>query len=117
MACEQGERKARARYSYPSQRQETVLCFPEQLFLEADQERWVSLLPPANGAVLVLLLCLLLLLYRCSAPVYCNELYLEMYSKTNPKVLAPKASNIIGNVIIHKSAEIHPTAVVRFPVC
>lgn len=49
------------------------------------------------------------------APVYCNELYLDLFAKTNPSVLAPKAPNIRGNVIIHKTAQVHPTALVRRP--
>lgn len=48
---------------------------------------------------------------NAGAPVYCNELYLDLYAKTNPAILAPKALNIRGNVIIHKTAEVHPTAV------
>lgn len=47
---------------------------------------------------------------NAGAPVYCNELYLDLFAKTNPSVLAPKAPNIRGNVIIHKTAQVHPTA-------
>jgi len=49
---------------------------------------------------------------NAGAPVYCNELYLDLFAKTNPSVLAPKGPNVKGNVIIHKTAQIHPTALI-----
>jgi mannose-1-phosphate guanylyltransferase len=42
--------------------------------------------------------------------VYCNDLYTKHFMHTKPEVLA-KGKGIIGNVIIHPTAEVHPTAV------
>lgn len=44
-----------------------------------------------------------------SMSIRCSSLYLEEFRRTNPGVLA-NGKNIVGDVFIHPSAKIHPTA-------
>jgi len=49
-----------------------------------------------------------------SAAVYCSDLVLGMYAKAEHSILVKKSSHIIGNVLIHPTAEVDPSAVVLF---
>ncbi|EGG23941.1 mannose-1-phosphate guanylyltransferase [Cavenderia fasciculata] len=46
---------------------------------------------------------------NAGAPVYCQELYLNHFTKTKPNVLAT-GDNIFGNVVIDPTADVHPTS-------
>jgi len=51
----------------------------------------------------------------CSATIYANRHYLNIYHRTHPgrlAVNAPEKPNIIGDVFIHPHAVVHPTATV-----
>jgi mannose-1-phosphate guanylyltransferase len=49
----------------------------------------------------------------------CSGLYLAQYRRTNPNLLAsgdgPNTATIVGDVYVHPSAKIHPTAKVSRP--
>ena len=51
----------------------------------------------------------------CSSAIYANRHYLNIYHRTNPDRLAVNGADkplIYGDVYIHPSASVHPTAVV-----
>jgi len=55
------------------------------------------------------------LCYCCSATIYANRHYLNIYHRTHPQRLAVNAvekPKIIGDVFIHPLAVVHPTATV-----
>ena len=60
------------------------------------------------------LLCDTLELLSCRMSLKCSALYLSRYRFTSPNLLASgdgtKSATIIGDVYIHPSAKIHPTA-------
>lgn len=47
---------------------------------------------------------------NAGASVYCNDLYTKHFAKVKPQLLAPQSETIVGNVIVHPTAEIHPSA-------
>eukprot|EP01110_Echinostelium_bisporum_P013526 TRINITY_DN9331_c0_g1_i1.p1 TRINITY_DN9331_c0_g1~~TRINITY_DN9331_c0_g1_i1.p1 ORF type:complete len:408 (-),score=139.37 TRINITY_DN9331_c0_g1_i1:15-1238(-) len=49
---------------------------------------------------------------NAGASVYCNDMYTKHYATTKPQQLVKKSNKIIGNVIIHPSAQVDPTAVI-----
>jgi hypothetical protein len=46
---------------------------------------------------------------HASTAVYCNDSYTTQWRDTHPELLA-KGANIVGNVVIHPSAIVDPTA-------
>lgn len=50
--------------------------------------------------------------FVCRSALYANRAILESYKEVHPDRLSHSSSNI-GNVFIHKTAEIDPSAVVR----
>jgi len=49
---------------------------------------------------------------NAGASVYCNDLYTKHFAHVKPDVLAKPRKGIVGNVIIHPTAEVDPTAVI-----
>lgn len=53
--------------------------------------------------------------------IRCSALYLEQYRVDRPEMLAKgdgsRTANIVGDVYIHPSAKVHPTAKVSEPGC
>jgi mannose-1-phosphate guanylyltransferase len=46
---------------------------------------------------------------HAGASVYCNDLYTKHFANVKPHILAKQSENIIGNVIIHPTAQIGPS--------
>jgi len=48
---------------------------------------------------------------ECSSPIECTEFLLAEYRKSRPELLSSNTPyQTLGNVIVHPSAIIHPTA-------
>jgi hypothetical protein len=54
----------------------------------------------------------------CRMALRCSSLYLAQYRSTMPELLASgdgkRLPTILGDVFIHRSAKVHPTAKVRY---
>lgn len=74
-----------------------ALCSTKKLYLYKTENMWSSIKSAGSA-------------------IYANQLYLELYKKTHPNRLAKNGDGlpkIIGNVYIHPSASVDPTAEVN----